>query len=74
MVTSTHEASHRIFQERPEILTPVFDLLGVPMSAKASVAVLSADVTEIQPLERRVDTVLRVEPSDGDHFLLAVET
>ncbi|AKJ11971.1 hypothetical protein ABB07_18605 [Streptomyces incarnatus] len=74
MVTSTHEASHRIFQDRPEILTPVFDLLGVPMSAKASVAVLSADVTEIQPLERRVDTVLRVEPSDGDHFLLAIET
>ncbi|MFF4832472.1 hypothetical protein [Streptomyces sp. NPDC001315] len=74
MVTSTHEASHRIFQDRPELLTPVFDLLGVPMSAKASVAVLSADVTEIQPLERRVDTVLRVEPSDGDHFLLAIET
>ncbi|MFF0854963.1 hypothetical protein ACWDU8_16645 [Streptomyces sp. NPDC003388] len=74
MVTSTHEASHRIFQDRPELLAPVFDLLGVPMSAKASVSVLSADVTEIQPLERRVDTVLRVEPSDGDAFLLAVET
>ncbi|MFJ9731318.1 hypothetical protein ACIRUL_08165 [Streptomyces sp. NPDC101171] len=74
MVTSTHEASHRIFQDRPELLTPVFDLLGVPMSAKASVSVLSADVTEIQPLERRVDTVLRVEPSDGCAFLLAVET
>jgi hypothetical protein len=27
MVTSTHEASHRIFQDRPELLTPVFDLL-----------------------------------------------
>ncbi|MFE9448875.1 hypothetical protein [Streptomyces sp. NPDC006739] len=74
MVTSTHEASHRIFQDRPELLTPVFDLLGVPMSAKASVSVLSVDVTEIQPLERRVDTVLRVEPSDGDAFLLAIET
>ncbi|MEU5095932.1 hypothetical protein [Streptomyces sp. NPDC020996] len=74
MVTSTHEASHRIFQDRPELLTPVFDLLGVPMSAKASVSVLSADVTEIQPLERRVDTVLRVEPSDGNAFLLAIET
>ncbi|WP_423595779.1 hypothetical protein [Streptomyces sp. G5(2025)] len=29
MVTSRHEASHRIFQERPEILGPVFGLLGV---------------------------------------------
>ncbi|MFF9604434.1 hypothetical protein ACF1GY_19455 [Streptomyces sp. NPDC014684] len=50
MVTSTHEASHRIFQDRPELLAPVFDLLGVPMSAKASVSVLSADV-----LNRRLD-------------------
>ncbi|WP_129307875.1 hypothetical protein [Streptomyces sp. L2] len=74
MVTATHEASHRIFQDRPELLTPVFELLGVPLSAKASIAVLSADVTEIHPLERRVDTVLRVEPSDGDDFLLAIET
>jgi hypothetical protein len=36
MVTSTHEASHRIFQDRPELLTPVFGLLGIPMSGKAS--------------------------------------
>ncbi len=74
MVTSTHEASHRIFQDRPELLTPVFGLLGIPMSGKASAVVLSPDVTEIQPLERRVDSVLRVEPSDGDDFLLALET
>ncbi|MFG2130998.1 hypothetical protein ACGFNV_24710 [Streptomyces sp. NPDC048751] len=44
------------------------------MPDKSSAVVLSPDVTEIQPLERRVDTVLRVEPSDGDDFLLAIET
>ncbi|WKK26497.1 hypothetical protein QZH56_13425 [Streptomyces olivoreticuli] len=79
MVTSRHEASHRIFQERPELLAPVFRLLGVPLPAKAAVEVLTADVTEIRPLERRVDSVLRIEPigdgkSDGGGgFLLAIE-
>ncbi|MDC0765770.1 hypothetical protein [Streptomyces sp. HD] len=73
MVTSAHEGMHRIFQERPEILAPVFGVLGVPLSAKATVDAVTADVTETRPLERRVDTVLRVGPSDGEDFLLAVE-
>ncbi|MEU8616514.1 hypothetical protein [Streptomyces sp. NPDC048623] len=73
MVSSPHEASHRIFQDRPELLSPVFRLLGVPLPAAAKVEVLTPDTTEIRPLERRVDSVLRVEPPDGDGFLLAIE-
>jgi hypothetical protein len=74
MVTSQHEAAHRIFQDRPELLAPVFRLLGVSLPAKAAVEVLTADVTEIRPLERRVDSVLRIEPFDGTgEFLLAIE-
>ncbi|MFJ3900220.1 hypothetical protein [Streptomyces sp. NPDC090025] len=73
MVTSSHEASHRIFQERPELLAPVFQILGVPLPARAAIDVLTPDTTEIKPLERRVDSVLRVEPPDGDGFLLAIE-
>ncbi|PPS75739.1 MULTISPECIES: hypothetical protein [Streptomyces] len=73
MVTSTHETSHRIFQDHPEVLTPVFEALGLPPPAKAIIEVLSSDATEIKPLERRVDTVLKVEPSEGDGFLIAVE-
>ncbi|MFJ6799122.1 hypothetical protein [Streptomyces sp. NPDC091268] len=74
MVTSPHEASHRIFQDRPELLAPVFRILGVPLPAKAAVEVLTADVTEIRPLERRVDSVLRIAPPDGvGGFLLAIE-
>ncbi|WP_164904919.1 hypothetical protein [Streptomyces cyaneus] len=73
MVTSAHEGMHRIFQERPEILAPVFGVLGVPLSAKATVDAVTTDVTEARPLERRVDTVLRIGPSDGEDFLLAVE-
>jgi hypothetical protein len=34
---------------------------------------ITTDVTETRPLERRVDTVLRVGPSDGEEFLLAIE-
>jgi hypothetical protein len=64
---------HRIFQERPEILTPVFGALGIALPEKATVYVVPADVTETRPMARHVDTVLRVEPSDGDDFLLAVE-
>ncbi|MCN9242133.1 hypothetical protein NGF19_15270 [Streptomyces sp. RY43-2] len=73
MVTSTHEASHRIFQDHPEALTPVFEMLGLPPPAKAIIEALTPDATEIRPMERRVDTVLRVEPSEGEHFLVAVE-
>lgn len=73
MVTSTHEASHRIFQDHPEVLAPVFEALGLPPPLKATVEAITPDATEVRPLERRVDTVLKVEPSDGDGFLLAVE-
>lgn len=64
---------HRIFQERPEILAPVFQVLGIALPEKATVDAIVTDVTETKPLERRVDTVLRVGPSDGDDFLLAIE-
>jgi hypothetical protein len=75
MVTSHHEAAHRIFQDRPELLSPVLRILNVRAPAKAAIEIMSPDVTEIRPLERRVDTVLRVLPIDGEGgpFLLAVE-
>ncbi|MEU5050078.1 hypothetical protein [Streptomyces sp. NPDC021096] len=74
MVTSHHEAAHRIFQDRPELLAPVFRILDVPLPEKASVEVLSADATEIRPLERRVDSVLRIKPPDNSSgFILAIE-
>ncbi|WP_067255279.1 hypothetical protein [Streptomyces sp. DSM 15324] len=73
MVTSTHEASHRLFQEHPEALTHVFEALGIPPPSKADFGTLSPDTTEIQPLERRVDTVLKFEPEMGESFLLAIE-
>ncbi|MEV6957009.1 hypothetical protein [Streptomyces sp. NPDC051183] len=75
MVTSHHEASHRIFQDRPELLAPVFRILGVPLPADPTVEVLTADVTEIRPMERRVDSVLRITPraDKSGGLLLAIE-
>ncbi|WAL96715.1 hypothetical protein [Streptomyces sp. Je 1-369] len=73
MVTSQHEASHRIFQEQPELLRPVFRILGVPLPERPSVEVITPDVTETRLLERRIDTLLRINEPDGDGFLLAIE-
>jgi len=70
MVTSAHEGMHRIFQERPEILTPVFGVLGIELPEKAAVYAVATDA---KPMARHIDTVLRVGPPDGDDFLLAVE-
>ncbi|TPQ17486.1 hypothetical protein [Streptomyces sporangiiformans] len=49
-------------------------VLGIAFPGKATVDALTPDVTETKPLERRVDTVLRIGPSDGDDFLLAIES
>lgn len=73
MVTSTHETSHRIFPDHPEVLSPVFTALGLPTPRKAQIEAITPDVTELKPLERRVDTVLKVEPSEGQSFLIAIE-
>jgi len=75
MVTSSHEAAHRIFQDCPDLLGPVFDILGVPLPSPATVAVLTPDATEMRPLERRVDSVLRLSSggNGGDGLLLAIE-
>ncbi|MFC7892852.1 hypothetical protein [Streptomyces sp. NPDC057381] len=74
MVKATHEASHRLFQEHPEALAPVFEALGLPPPLKDDFDELSPDATEIRPLERRVDTVLKFAPDMGENFVLALES
>lgn len=65
---------HRIFQERPEILTPIFDVLGIALPDKAAAYAIATDVTETRPMARHADTVLRIDPSDGGDFILIVES
>ncbi|MFI7002655.1 hypothetical protein [Nocardia sp. NPDC050175] len=72
MVGSQHEALHRIFQHHPEMFARAFHALNVPLGDPSEVALLPTDLTEIRPLERRVDTLLRFTTPSGK-FLLLVE-
>ncbi|OKJ36407.1 hypothetical protein [Streptomyces sp. CB01580] len=74
MVSSSHEAMHRIFQEYPGLFSRVSEVLGISIGSPASATVMPTDLTENRPLERRVDTLLRIDMEDDDEsYLLAIE-
>lgn len=73
MVSSPHEAMHRIFQDYPGLLSGVSEVLGVDFGPLVGVAVLPTDLTEARPVERRVDTLLRIETEGDGSYLLAIE-
>jgi hypothetical protein len=74
MVGSSHEALHRIFQKDPALLTRALQqVLQVPFPEPREIAALNVDLTEIEPVERRVDTLLRAETDEGT-YLLVVES
>ncbi|MFE7930339.1 hypothetical protein ACFU6S_16665 [Streptomyces sp. NPDC057456] len=58
MVGSSHDALHRIFQKDPALLTRALQqVLGIPFPAPYDFAGMNVDLTEIEPVERRVDTL-----------------
>ncbi|MFJ2897676.1 hypothetical protein ACIO87_22655 [Streptomyces sp. NPDC087218] len=73
MVSSPHEAMHRIFQEYPGLFSRVSEVLGVDIPPPTSAVALPTDLTEARPVERRVDTLLRIETEREGAFLLAIE-
>ncbi|BBC33827.1 hypothetical protein SGFS_051210 [Streptomyces graminofaciens] len=74
MVSSPHEALHRIFQKDPALLTRTLQrVLHVPFPEPYEFAAMNVDLTEIEPVERRVDTLLRAETDEGT-YLLVVES
>ncbi|MFB8439494.1 hypothetical protein ACFC7A_10640 [Streptomyces niveus] len=73
MVSSPHEAMHRIFQDYPGLLSGVSEVLGVDFGPLVGVTVLPTDLTEARPVERRVDTLLRIETEGDGSYLLAIE-
>ena len=74
MVSSSHEAMHRIFQKDPALLTRALQqVLGVSIPEPREFAAMNVDVTEVEPVERRVDTLLRAETDEGV-YLLVVES
>ncbi|MFI1421010.1 hypothetical protein ACH4VX_24140 [Streptomyces sp. NPDC020731] len=71
MVSSSHEALHRVFQKDPALLTRALQrVLNVDFPEPRDFAVLNADLTEIEPVERRVDTLMRVETDEGAYLLV----
>ena len=74
MVGSSHEGLHRICQKDPAGFTRTLQrVLHIPIPEPRDFAVLNADLTEIEPIERRVDTLLRAETDEGT-YLLVVES
>ncbi|MEW2388683.1 hypothetical protein AB0933_10035 [Streptomyces venezuelae] len=74
MVSSSHEALHRIFQKDTALLIRSFQrLLHIPFPEPRDIAILNADLTEIEPIERRCDTLLRVDTDDG-RYLFVIES
>ncbi|MBA4860560.1 hypothetical protein H1V43_04035 [Streptomyces sp. PSKA54] len=73
MVSSPHEAMHRVFQQDPGVFARAVRALGIPFDDPVSATPLPTDLTENRPLERRVDTLLRMDAADGTSFVLAVE-
>lgn len=74
MVSSSHEAMHRIFQKDPALLTRALQrVLHVPFPEPREIVAMNVDLTEIEPVERRADTLLRAETDDGT-YLLVVES
>ncbi|MER6088397.1 hypothetical protein [Streptomyces bluensis] len=74
MVSSLHESLHRIFQKDPALLTRALQgVLGIPFPEPREFAGMNVDLTEIEPVERRVDTLLRAETDQGT-YLLVVES
>ncbi|MYW64707.1 hypothetical protein GTY65_11600 [Streptomyces sp. SID8379] len=73
MVSPPHEAMHRIFQQDPDLFTRVSRALGFAVPAPVRSTVMPTDLTEPDPVERRVDTLLRMETEESGPYLLAVE-
>lgn len=75
MVSSSHEAMHRIFLAAPELVARTMQVLNQSFAEPVAVTELPTDLTELRPLERRVDSLLRVDTADpASSFLLVVES
>ncbi|MFF3376998.1 hypothetical protein ACFYXF_29100 [Streptomyces sp. NPDC002680] len=74
MVSSPHEAMHQIFREDPDLFARALPKAGITFPKPTSTQFLDTDLTEIKPLARRVDTLLRISTANDDGYLLAIES
>ncbi|MCF2127587.1 hypothetical protein L1I79_14215 [Strepomyces sp. STD 3.1] len=75
MVSSPHEALHRIFRADPGLFARLLPRAGIGFPEYTAIEPVDSDLTEIRPLERRVDSVFRVRAAGEEGgFVLAVES
>lgn len=78
MPTATHEALHRVFRESDDLFAEAVKRgLGVSVPVAVSAEPLDVNLTEIRPIERHSDTVLRVECESGathEQFIVLIES
>lgn len=73
MPTASHEALHRIFQRHTELLTRVLrNELAVPLPDPIKVEIMNVDLTDLEPVPRWVDTLIKLQYEDG-HVIAAIE-
>jgi hypothetical protein len=71
MVGSSHEALHQFGRKDTAGLIRNFQrLFHVPFPEPCGFTVLNTDLTEIEPMERRVDSLVRVNTEEGDYLLV----
>jgi hypothetical protein len=60
-----------VFQQDATLFARAFErVLGVDFPHPHAVSVINSDLTEVLPIERRVDTSLLVETDDGSHVVI----
>lgn len=66
---------HRIFRADPGLFARLLPRAGIHFPEHTEIEPLDTDLTEIRPLERRVDSLFRVHVTDEEGgFVLAVES
>ncbi|MFI0982432.1 hypothetical protein ACH4SP_36170 [Streptomyces sp. NPDC021093] len=71
MVSAHHESLHKVFQRDTGLLIDALqELLGVPFPAYDKIEPVSVDLTEIEAIERRADTILRIDTKGAKYFVI----
>ncbi|MFF9068234.1 hypothetical protein ACF09E_23075 [Streptomyces sp. NPDC014891] len=64
---------HHIFRHDLHLFSRLKDVLDLPLPVVVDAVVLPNDLTETRPVERRVDTLLRLDSAKDGSLLLAIE-
>ncbi|CAM5516768.1 hypothetical protein GCM10010329_65510 [Streptomyces spiroverticillatus] len=71
MVSAHHESLHKVFQRDTGLLIDALqELLGVDFPAYRKIEPVNVDLTEIEAIERRADTILRIETKGEPYFVI----